>query len=216
MSAFRSLFLLVCCSLMGCHSKFRRAAPDLDLVRLQVVTTGEVSADLGGIPAWTDSDLANAAILAANLVQHARAVDQADRIAHAVDVQDVNTELYRGIEETLAGGPPFGLTDQEDSPLMQLELLEYGLHVPYIGAAGRFTYTVRARIYDTSGQRVYRARLQCDTGIGDTRATSQILGISNNVKQLKSMSDAQINESFAAVARYCGQKFVVKMRRHAG
>jgi hypothetical protein len=216
MSVFRPLLLLACSLLLGCHAKFRGAAPGLDLVRLQVVTTGEVSADLGGIAGWTDSDLANAAMLAANLVQQARAMDQAARIAQAVDVEDINTALYRGIDETLADGPPFALTSREDSPLLQLELREYGLHVPYIGAPGRFTYTVRARLFDTDGQRVYRTRLRCDTGVGDPRATSQILGISNAVKQLKFMSDAQISESFAAVARYCGQRLVVRMRRHAG
>lgn len=207
--------LLAALVLPACHAKFKNAAPGIDAVRVQVVTKGGPEAQLGMVPAWTDNDLVNAAIVATNVTQAVKSVDQERRIGAAVDVEDINTEFYYGIEETLTGAP-FDLTEDERAALLQLELLEYGLFVPYLGAPGRFEYTFRARLYTPDGDRVYRKRMSCDTGVGDPAASARVLGFVNNVKQVERMTDDEINDAFAAVARYCGQQFVVKMRKNAG
>ncbi len=207
--------LLVSLALPACHAKLKRAAPGIDAVRVQVVTKGGPEAQLGRVPGWTGNDLVNAAIVVTNVSQAVKSVDQERRIGQAVDVEDVNTELYYGIEETLRGAP-FDLTQDEEAALLQLELLEYGLFVPYLGAPGRFEYTMRARLYAPDGDRVYRKRMSCDTGVGTPAASAQVLGLVNNVKQVERLTDAEINDAFAAVARYCGQQLVVKLRQHAG
>ena len=90
------------------------------------------------------------------------------------------------------------------------------MDVPYLGATGSFTYTARARIYTADGERVYRKRLTCSTDVGDPSTAAVVFSAVNNVKQLKEMTDTEIDQTFADVARYCGTKFVTKIRKHAG
>ncbi len=200
----------------GCHARFKQAAPALDAIQLQVVTSGHATADLANVPMGTGNDVIDAALLVANIGQEVRGWEQAARIGDAVEVEAVNGQLVAGITETLASGAPFGITEAQGAPLLQIELMEYGMQVPYLGAEGAFEYRLKARMYDESGRRVYKTRLTCDAGMRDPHLPQGALTLANNVRTLQRMTDAEINAAFAAVARHCGQQFVVKMRRHAG
>jgi hypothetical protein len=201
--------------LTGCHAKFKKEAPTLGEVRAQIVVTGEPYVELGKLSVGGDGVIAAAAAVV-NVVQEVKEVDQTKRIARAVKVDDVNEEFRTALADTLGDGPPFAYTTDKDAHLLQLEVLSYGLEVPSLGAAGVFTYDLRARIYKKNGDRVYSARTSCTTAAGNPSTMEQVLGVVNNVKNLKEMSNAEINEAFKSVARWCGQDFVTKMRRHAG
>ncbi len=196
--------------LTGCHAKFKREAPELGAVRAQVVNTGAPSVQLG----YTDGSSLVGAVV--NVVQAVNSINQTDRIADAVQVPEVNAALVRGVGETLGSGPPFAFTDAADAPLLQLEMQDYGVYVPYLGAPGVFTFDVRVRIYKPGGERVYSARTECSIGLGDPDAAAVAFGVVNNLGALKDMTDAEINNSFVTVGSWCGQEIVRKMRKHAG
>jgi hypothetical protein len=200
----------------GCHAKFKKYAPTLGEVRLQTVTTGAPYVSLGKV--YTDNDsLIDLVGTAVNVVQTVKEIDQSDRIARAVDIQKVNAALQAGVQETLGSGPPFAWTDKAQAPaVLQLEILDYGLAVPGLGARGVFTYSMKARIYKADGDRVYSYSMTCDSAAGMPDSVAAALGVVNNVKQLNEMSNAQIQEAFDAMAHWCGSAFVVKMRKHAG
>lgn len=203
-------------ALAGCHAKFKKEAPTLGAVRVQVLMTGGPEVNLGKMYNY-DNDAAALVSTVVNTVQAVKEIDQTKRIAQAVQIDRVNEAMKQGLGQTLAGGPPFAYTDQENAPaLLQLEVMSYGLSVPWLGAPGEFTYDIRARIYKANGDRVYRARMECTVGAGDPDAAAVVLGVVNNVKQLKEMSDAQIQETFEVTANWCGQQWVRKMRKHAG
>jgi hypothetical protein len=201
--------------LTGCHAKFKKEAPTLGEVRTQIVVTGAPYVELGKLAVEGDGVLAAAAAVV-NVVQEVKGIDQTKRIMRAVQVDEVNAEFNDGLKETLGDGPPFAYTEEKKSHVLQLEVLSWGLEVPYLGAPGVFTYDLRARIYKKNGDRVYSARTSCSTGAGNPTSLEQVLGVVNNVKNLKEMSDAEINDAFKSVAYWCGQEFVTKMRRHAG
>lgn len=203
--------------LAGCHAKFKREAPTLGEVRTQVVTTGGPYVELGQLAVATDNPLANLAIAAVNISQEVKGANLAGRIAGAVDIESINRSFNDGIAQTLQAGPPFAYTDSpEANATMQVEVLSYGLYVPSLGAPGVFTYDIRVRIYKKDGDRVYTTRHQCEIGAGTPDVTEAVLGVVNNVREIDEMSDAEINQAFATMAAWCGQTFVVKMRRHAG
>lgn len=168
------------------------------------------------MPISTGNDVIDAALFVADFAQEVRGWEQAARIGDAVEVEAVNGQLVAGITETLASGASFGITEAQGTPLLQIELMEYGMHVRYLGAVGTFKYRLKARMYDESGRRIYKTRLTCHTGMRDPDLPQGALTLANNVRTLQNMTDAEINAAFAAVARHCGQQFVVKMRRHAG
>ena len=161
--------------------------------------------------------LLDVAAIAVNVSQEIKEIDQTTRIYEAVDIYDVNDAMTMGLADTLGSGPPFAYSaDSGTDATLQLEVLSYGLYVPYIGAPGEFTYTVRARMYRDSGERVYKKTLTCEVGAGSPGAGEMVLGVVNNIRELNEMTDEQINQAFADMAHYCGTRFVVKMRRHAG
>jgi hypothetical protein len=207
------LISMIILPLFGCHAKFKKAAPHIDTVNVQVVTTGGPQVQLGKIH---DED-AGLVGLIVNVTQTIKEVHQTRRVAEAVSITNQERAMTEGVQQVLKNGPPFAYTEAEDAAAtLQLEVLSYGLMVPHIGAPGHFTYTVRARIYQADGERVYRKRLTCTAGVGDPSVPAIVLGTVNNVKQLKEMTDPQIDATFAEIARYCGGKFVLKMRKHAG
>ena len=199
------------------------AVPTIDDINVQVITTGGPYVELGkvyGTPETGNNTvnlLLNVAALAVNVSQEVKAIDQTTRIYNAVNIQDVNDSMTVGLGQTLGGGPPFAYSQGTDTDAtLQLEVLSYGLFVPYLGAPGEFTYTVRARMYRDNGELVYKKTLTCEVGAGNPEAGEMILGIVNNIRELDQMSDPEINQAFADMANYCGNLFVVKMRRHAG
>ncbi|MEL6345373.1 MAG: hypothetical protein AAFV53_19860 [Myxococcota bacterium] len=207
----------------GCHGKFKRAAPYLDTATVQTVTTGGPYVDLGNIYVvpGTGSEqgdlLVSIAATAVNISQDVKSINQTERIAQAVDLNGINTSMTEGLAHGLAGGPPFAYVGPggEADATLQMEVLSYGLFVPALGAPGEFTYSVRASVFDNSGDRVYRNTMTCTVGAGNPDAAAVVFGVVNNVKQLERMTDDEINEAFDNMAYYCGQQFAVTMRRHA-
>ncbi|MCB9745405.1 MAG: hypothetical protein H6740_22695 [Alphaproteobacteria bacterium] len=206
----RALWLLPL--LLGCHAKFKKAAPLIDEVRVQTVLTGSPYVELGWVA--TGNELVDVAVA---VVQEARSVKPAQRIAGAVKVADMRSAVSYGLAEGLGGGPPFSVTDQAQvQPLVEIEIESYGLYVPYLGAPGEFTFTGQARVYDAQGKKVYRQRMSCSVMAGDPSVGEIVFGVVNNVEELNRMSDEDINAAFAATAEYCGARFAQKMRQHAG
>ena len=52
--------------------------------------------------------------------------------------------------------------------------------------------------------------------MGDPNLAAVVLGAVNNAKQLDTLSDADINAIFVDTARWCGSRYVLTMRQHAG
>lgn len=202
---------LVMVLLLGCHAKFKKYASTLGTVKVQVVNTGGPYVQLGKV--YTDQP--NLLTDVVNIVQDVRGLDLTTRIARAVQVAEVNDALASGYIETMGSGPPFG-TAPDAQALLQLEVESYGMYVPYLGAPGQFTYTARAVVYKADGERIYRHRMTCTAGVGDPNLAAVVLGAVNNAKQLDKLSDPEINAIFLDTARWCGSRFVLMMRQHAG
>lgn len=218
----RANLLLIGLIATGCHKKFKAAAPHIEDINVQVVTTGAPYVQLGKVYADPNTGSRGAdlvgeiAAAAINVTQDIRGINQTERIANAVDIYDVNQAMTEGLAYTLGDGPPFRYTDAEADAMLQLNVTSYGVSVPYLGAPGEFTYSVQARLYDETGDRVYRKNLTCSLGLGEPGAAEIVFGTVNNVRELNEMTDAEINDAFRNVAAYCGQRFVLKMRQHAG
>jgi len=194
---------------VGCHAKFKNAAPAIDAVNVQVLTTGAPFVKLGEVPIAVDDLGLGEAI---NGYQQLRSLYHVGRIGEAVEPGAMEASLTHGIEATLSAGPPFGVTTAADAPLLQIEITDYGLSVPSIGAPGAFTAVAQACIYTPDGERVYRKNLNCRVSMG--REEGEVFV--NNVDTLKSMTDDEINQAMAEACYACGQELVLKMRQHAG
>lgn len=196
----------------GCHAKFKKAAPTLGSVGVQVVTTGAPSVDLGTIPATnTPIDV---------IVDVAKEVGEntlEERIAKAVEVTEVEAAFAQGIAAALGSGPPFAYTDAADAPAkLQVEVTSYGLASAGLGASGEFSYALKARIYRANGERVYKYSTTCTPGAQDADTAGQIVQAIENVRKIDKMSKAEMNDLFVETARYCGRELVLRMREHAG
>lgn len=199
----------------GCHAKFKKAAPTLGQVDAQVIINSGPSVYLGRMDSG-DSLVANIVDLAVNVSQAINEVEVADRIVNAVDVNRTNESMERGFAKTLGDGPPFAYVLDGAPATVQMELVDWGMIAPFIGAQAQFDYTIRVRIYKADGERVYSARTQCSTSAGAPPAVSRALGLVSNIKQIEMMSDEEIQGAFDAVGEWCGQEIVRKMRKHAG
>lgn len=206
----RSLLILSLLLSTACHAKFKREAPGLGAVRTQALVSGPVDVELGKL----GGDTLVAAVV--NVVQEVNEVGPEQRIAQAVDLDRVNRALQQSLADTLGSGPPFATTADPKAPLLQLEVVRWGLQVPYLGAPGTFNYDLRVRIYKPDGDRVYASSLSCNTGVGNPPPEARVLGTVNNMRQLEQMSDREIERAFVAVAQWCGAQLVTQMRRHAG
>ncbi|MEN0063840.1 MAG: hypothetical protein AAGA48_16935 [Myxococcota bacterium] len=218
-----TLSLLV---MVGCHGRFKRNVGSIDDVQLQLLTTSGASAVLPrsyyvGDPT-PDSDAEVAANVVGsvasgvfNVVQGVKEAQLREKIGR-VDIGRSNDAMLNSLASTLGGGPPFAVRGRNDSGnLLQLELVEWGLQVPSLGVQGSFTYKVRAKLFTEAGRKVYKSRLRCNIAAGDPSAVAQGLLVVNNAKQIKKMSDAELQDAFDAMAEYCGGVFVARMRQHA-
>ena len=208
-TAWKVAFVLTCVLGSGCHARFKKAAAGLGEVRPQLVMTGGPAVRLGHV---VDDGLVGAIV---NIAQDVKGAEVAQRIANNVDVEGVNEAFRAGLADTLGAGPPFGLTEDKTAPVMQVEILSYGLDVPQLGAPGSFTYTIRVGIYEPDGRRVYKTVRSCSTGVGNPSPTAQALLVVNNVKQLDEMSNKALQSAFESAGYYCGMELVTKMRKHA-
>ena len=211
---------------VGCHGRFKRAVGSIDDVQLQAVTVSGPSANLGravyvGDPTPDSDGEVAANVVGAvatgvfNVVQGVKEAELREKISQ-IDIERSNDAMLDGVANALGSGPPFGAVPRGAAePLLQLELVEWGLQVPGVGIPGSFTYVVRARLYDGDGRKKYKSRLRCDIQAGDPSPVSQALLLVNNAKQVKQMSREELQGSFDALASYCGGVFVTRMRRHA-
>lgn len=198
----------------GCHAKFKKHASSLGSVQTQVVNTGGVDVYLGRLN--SGDGLVSAIIdTAVNVSQMINEAEVADRIVGAVDLGRTNAALAGGFDDGMGNGPPFSV-EAEAPNMYQMEVLEYGMEAPYLGAQAVFTYNVRVRIYQADGERVYSARTGCSTAAGAPPAVSRALGLVSNIKQLDQMTDAEIQDAFDVVADWCGHEIARKTRKHAG
>ena len=218
-----SLLLL---ALLGCHAKFKRNAPDLHQVRVQIVMSGPPYVTLGRLDSdayvppgsYVPAELKMAAEAAVDVVQTVNEVDLAEDLARRVDPAQLSQTMTQGLLETIQNGPPFELTtDPQVKHTLQIEVKSYGLTVPHLGAPGQFTFDVEARLYrGDTGKRVYSTSLSCDSAAGDPDAAEVAFSAVNNVEELKEMSDEQLQGAFNDMAYYCGKHFATRMRKHAG
>lgn len=205
----RSLLLVVSALLVGCHSTFRRALPDIQTVNAQAFTTTPPHARLGRI---NDPTLLSAPINSYQGIQEAR-VEQ--RLRDALEPTGVTGSLVSGFGDALGSGPPFAFTTRDDADAtVQIEVLSYGMEVPWLGAQGVFEYRLRVRAYRSDGRRIYSARATCSNAVGAPRDVAAAFGTVNNTQQLERMSDAQVQSAFDKVAEWCGWEVVRKMRVH--
>lgn len=231
--SFRATLTLSMAVLMGCHGRFKKAAPGIDDIRLEVVTTSAPEVNLGksvgplGAVAMAagsadDSGLgwdeaAGAVGVVVDVAQEVKEAKQSKRLAKAISGDRQEAAMAEGVAEVLEGGVPFAVTTEDGADaVLQLEIVHLGLDVPAIGAQGHYSYTVKARMYDDRGKLVYKSRMHCTSAAGDPDALAVALGTVNNVKQLKDMSNKQIDKVFAQVAEDCGGDLARKMRKHAG
>lgn len=203
-------------ALTGCHATFRRHAPQIDSMRVQAFATTAPHVRLGRLQ---DPGLFSAAVDAYQGSQELRAER---RLREAVEIGKINDALVSGVREALGDGPPFPYTDDPAAEAtLQVEVLNYGLEVPFIGAQGTFEYDLRLRMYfedpTTSGipKRVYSARVNCNSAAGAPTEVSLAFGTVNNVRQVEQMNEDEIQDAFEVVAEWCAWEVVRKMRRHA-
>lgn len=205
----RTLLGVLALSLLGgCHARFRQAAPHLGAVRTQIVSTSNPSVVFG---AGGEDFLFLDEVLEAD--QGGRVSQRLDK---SVDVSQMNAAFEAQLTETLADGPPFGLTEKKKAPLLQVEVQDYGMIVPTLGQQGLFFYDLAVRIYDRDGKRVYKTGLTCTTPAGDPMAISVALGTVDNARQVEDMRKREIQAAFGAAARDCANELVMRMRKHAG
>ena len=194
----------------GCHAKFAKVAPELDTSTLSIQFNGPPMVSLGSS---SDEGLIGAI---SNTVQAVRSMDQTARIQQAIQPDDVQAALRSGIANGLKDGIPFTIVEDESADaIARINVRRYGMFVDNIGDPGRFDFVAKLRVYGKDRKRVYGKRLRCSAGVGSPNMAAEILQVVNNVKQLKSMSDEQINQTFVDIAAYCGSLFTLKMQRHA-
>ncbi len=198
----------------ACHAKFKKYAPTIDSVDVQVLTSSGPSVYLGRL----DSGEGLVADIVDTVVNVSQAVNEAqvaNRIAAAVEIGRTNEALERGFARTLQDGPPFPYVEDSGAARVQMEVVSYGMQAPYLGAQASFNYDIRVRIYK-GAERVYSARTGCDTAAGYPDELSQALDLVNNRQQIDALTDKEIQDAFDAVAQWCGQEIVRKLRKHAG
>jgi hypothetical protein len=194
----------------GCHARFKAAVPNINTVQLRVHTSVGPQVRLGK----TDAGGVIGAVI--NIVQEVRSVDQTRRLRQAIRPEAVEDAVLEGMSASLDGHPfSFSAGGNADA-LLDMDVRRYGLYVAHIGAPGTFDFIGKLKIYDKDSQRIYAKRLRCRVWAGDPTAPAIVFRAVNNVRTLKAMSDEDINNTFADVANYCGQRFVMKMRKHAG
>ncbi len=212
-----SLFPILVVLLAGCHAKFKREAPSVGNARVQMLQIGGPTVQLGYLDTSSDIPLIQAATAVVNVVQAVRSYDVADRIGQAVRPDAVAGAFEQGFAQTLGSGPPFAYNDADEAnAVLQIEILSYGVYVPYLGAAGEFTYDMRMRMYKSDGDRIYSAHHTCTASLGDPSVAERVFGVVNNVAELEKMGDSEIQATFEGMARWCGEWFVARMRKHAG
>lgn len=212
----RWLLVALVCLGTGCHAKFKKHVASLGAVRPQVVHLSGPTVSLATVQTEDATPGVEVAEAVLGVAQTIRGEMLADRLARAVDTEVVDTSLVVALDETLGDGPPFALTDDPTAPLLQIELMDYGLFVPHLGAQGQFEYHIRARIYLPHGERVYTTYQTCAVPAGQPSPLARATATVDNFRQIRRMTDAEITQAFAVAAEICGAALTQRIRRHAG
>ncbi len=207
-------FLFATPMLGGCHAKFKRHAPALGEVKTKVYGVRTPTVELGGGDMYANDNIIEDVV---SIYQMGKEAEIERRMIQAVDTDSVQWALEDGVANALGDGPPFAWSGEKGrGNVLQLEVREFGVRVGSLGAQGNFTYLVKMRIYTEQANRVYKASIRCDAPVGDPNVFARAYGGVNNVRQIKDMSDGEIQGAFEAMAKHCGDRIVAKMRRHAG
>lgn len=195
----------------GCHARFKKHVGNIDDARSEAYSVPAPRVSLGKL--WGDDPVS----FVVNVGQTVNEFAVQRRIEEAVDPAKVGYALQDGMGDALGEGPPFAYSDQRTADaVVQLEVTDWGLTVPAIGAPGEFHYNVRVRIYQADGKLVYKSSTRCGGAVGRPNELSLALGTVNNVGQVMDMEDAEIQAAFDETAQRCGQEIARKMRKHAG
>ena len=205
----RVILGVLCVICLGCHSRFREAAPHIETVQVRVNTSGGPEVQLGMM------DEGGLVGLVVNVVQAVKAADQTDRLRKAVRPEAVEQAVMDGMGNTLDGNPFRFASQGEADAVLDMDVRRYGMYVPYLGAPGSFDFVGKLTLYDRDSRRIYGKRLRCRVGVGVPYIPELMFRTVNNVRRLKEMSDEEINKVFVDVSYYCGSVFVDKLRKHA-
>lgn len=206
-----TLLVLALLLLGGCNARFKKAIATMDDVKSEAYTRTRPNVQLGML---YGNDVVSAVV---NTAQAVGSIAVERRIEKAVDPRHVAGALQAGLGDGLGSGPPFRLSQRPKADgLVEMSVLDWGMSVPHLGSPGVFYYRVRARVYVPSGRRIYHRRVTCSTGVGAPREVSMVLGTVNNVKQIREMSDDQIEHAFEVTAHWCGTVIAQRMRRAGG
>lgn len=204
-------------ALSGCHARFKKHASELGEVRLQVLTTTGPSVALGflDLPETGDPNGDATASVIEGVVNAAQTVKSAQlsrELASKVSPHGVNRVFEHAVWDAMSAGPPFRITNNPNAPLLQVEVHDYGLAVPALGAPGEFHYSLRAQIYNASGKRVYNNWLSCSTIMSGSSPALVV----NNAAQLRRMPRMVVQQLFEGTAEVCGHELTRQVRQHAG
>jgi hypothetical protein len=196
--------------LLGCHARFKRHAPDLAVMRAEVITLAGPDVDLGRVGGGT------ALALAYDIGQTLREAAIERSIAEKVDAEQVNDAFLDGFAATLGDGPPFAF-DPDAPHVLRFELVDWGLESFGWGIDGRFNYDLIVHGYRSDGRKIYRARFSCQTGAGAVGWTENLpVAGPAHPDRIRNLDRRTVQAIFDEAARDCGRQVVERMRYHAG
>lgn len=203
--------LLICIALTaGCHARFKKAAPAIDNVRIEVVNLGGPSVILP----TSGSDSAIGAVL--DITQAVRAGNIAGHIRDKVDPQQVNQAFADGFADRIGSGPPFGYAP-DAGDVLQYELTNWGMRTVSFTAPGVYFYELRVRGYRANGKKFYRSGVHCATDAGTTGWLEMSpFGPDSNPQKIKNLPAERIQAIFDATAKDCASQAISRLRKHAG
>lgn len=207
---------LLCVALLaGCHARFKKNAPNIGTARVEAITMSGPNVNLGRAPV-SGTGLVGAVSTAYNVTQMVREGNIAAHIAEKVRPDQVNAAFVAGFREGLGDGPPFA-TSEDARPLIQFELVDWGMELWGWGNPGVYNYEVIVRGFSAEGKKIYRTSYQCYADAGTTGwvEKSPFVG-ADNENSVKSIPAEEIQAVFDAAAYECGRQFVTVVRDHAG
>lgn len=207
----------------GCHAPFKAALPGIDSVVTEATAREKPFVSLGygnspfmrwdlGVPYSAVTPVTDPlgvmplVDLVIEIVEGAHETRLRPLIGDAVAVDDLAPALHASLVEHLDEGAPFTHGDGDRAGRLELEIMRYGMYVPYVGGPGEFQVAVRTKVFDTEGARVYRGRAVC--GVHDAAL------VKNSAKVLKTLEPDRVHAGVVAAARACGETVVAKLLRH--
>ena len=206
----RTTLLLSLLLVAGCHARFKKAAPGIGNVRIEVVNLGGPSVSLPS----SGSDSVVGAVL--DVTQAVRAGNIARHIQDKVDPNQVNQAFADGFADGIGSGPPFGYA--ADAPdLLQYELTGWGMGMTSFTSPGVYFYQLRVRGYHADGKKFYKSGVTCATNAGTTGWLElSPFGPDSNPEKIKNLPPEKVQAIFDATAKDCATQALLLLRKHAG